>query len=498
MAASGNTTSPSLTEDPGLPTSAVCLVPAFVQVWSAEVPRRVGSVGLLHDPARPAATTFLLGRDGPDPADPAPRITWVRQIPGENLPLGPLTGNKLAHKQLRLLVVPGALEVTNIGAGKVFIDGSPLAQGETRRIAPRAVIQVRGHSMFLFMMRPVVIPVIGRGLGAPHVLGEPDADGLTGEGPTAWRLRAALAAAVLAGGHVFIGGESGTGKERAARGIHRRSGRPGDLVACNAATIVSTLAESQLFGNRAGYPNRGTAATEGLVFAAHGRTLFLDEIGDMTAELQTRLLRALEGWATRLGETQEQRIDVLFIGATNKDFHVAMRLDVFERFVYVVHTPTLARRIEDVTLIARALILDLAKRNPELAGRFVTTDAEGRQDVPFSPLLVRTLIGAHYPGNVRDLRNLLVAAMTEQTQGPLLPPADMTPWTAPAPPAPEEEHEADTLLAGLTGGSTEDRIRRTLKANGGNVSRTAKMLDMSRDKLRWWMKKFGIDPSGDE
>jgi transcriptional regulator of acetoin/glycerol metabolism len=74
----------------------------------------------------------------------------------------------------------------------------------------------------------------------------------------------------------------------------------------------------------------------------------------------------------------------------------------------------------------------------------------------------------------------------------------MTPWTAPAPPAPEEEHEADTLLAGLTGGSTEDRIRRTLKANGGNVSRTAKMLDMSRDKLRWWMKKFGIDPSGDE
>jgi DNA-binding NtrC family response regulator len=238
-------------------------------------------------------------------------------------------------------------------------------------------VQIRGNAMFLFVMRPVVVTVPGRGLGPPHAFGEPDADGIAGEGPATWTLRAAIASAVLADCHAFVAGESGTGKELVARAIHRQSGRGGMLIICNAATLVSTLAESLLFGNIANYPNPKTPERKGLVGEAHKGTLFIDEIGEMTKELQTRLLRALENRVTRLGETVERTVDVRFVGATNQDHGVVMRLDVFRRFPYVVYAPTLAQRIEDVPLIASALVQDIAKENPRLTAPFVTTDAAG-------------------------------------------------------------------------------------------------------------------------
>jgi DNA-binding NtrC family response regulator len=91
-----------------------------------------------------------------------------------------------------------------------------------------------------------------------------------------------------------------------------------------------------------------------------------------------------------------------------------------------------------------------------------------------------------------------VQAMTEQTKGPLLPPADMTPWTKPPPAAPESARDIDDLLAGLGGGLTEAAIRRALKATGGNQAQAARKLRVSRDTLRWWMKKYGIESREDD
>ncbi len=493
MADSGNTTSPALTEDPVPGGFGVRFVPALVEVWNAEDPARVGAAALLHDPANPARVHFLLGRDRPAPDDPAHRLVHVRQVPGDNLPVGPLEGIKIAHRQFDLTVIPGGLEVENVGTPKVFIDQQLLAHRSKRRIAPGSILHVRGHSMFLFIMRPVVITVPGRGLGPPHVMGEPDDDGIAGESLEAWRHRAELAQAALARGNVLINGPTGTGKELAARALHRRLARKGLLISQNAATIQPTVAELTLFGNRAGWPNKGTLATRGWIFEAQFGSMFLDEIGELPREMQTRLLRALEGWAAHMGETVEQAIDVLFIGGTNRDLTTVLRPDVHARFVFTVHTAPLSRRLEDIPLLARAVVLHEWRKNKELAGPFVTTDAAGRPQVNFSPALIHALLGAHYPSNTRDLRNLLVRAMTEQKEGPLLPPADMSPWTAPPPPAPEPPPDAEELLAGLGGGKSEASIRRALKQAGGNVTEAARLLGITRDKLRWWMKKYGID-----
>ncbi len=500
MDESGNTTSPAPTEDPGLASPADRLVPALVDVYNKDDPSHVGATSLLHDPAHPAATVFLLGRDGPDPRDAAPSLAWMRQVPGENVPLPPLRGLAIAHDQLRITVVPGGLEIENRGTPKVFIDQQALAKDAKRRIGPGSVIQIRGHSMFLFVMRPLVVTVPGRGLGPLHAFGEADADLIVGEGPVAWRFRAQLAQAALAGGCALIQGESGTGKELAAGGIHRRWGRTGKLVAQNAATIQPTVAELTLFGSRKDWPNKGTPARTGWVFEALEGTLFLDEIGELPDAMQARLLRVLEGWAANMGESLERRVDVRILGGTNRDLSAVLRLDFWRRFVFTVHTPSLAQRIEDITLLARYLVLREGKANPKLVEPFVTTDAAGRQQVQFSPALVLAMLGAHYPGNLRDLRNLLVRAMTEQSEGPLRPPADMTPWTKPSLPEPAAPPDADDLLAGLRGGRqlTQGTIWQALARADGNQSEAAKLLGITRDKLRWWMKKYRIDRPGDD
>ena len=122
MADSGNTTSPAPTEDPGVAAPADRFVPALVDVWNKDDPGHVRATALLHDPAHPAATVFLAGRDGPGPADPVPRLVWMRQVPGENVPLPHLRGLAIAHDQLRITIVPGGLEIENRGTPRVFID----------------------------------------------------------------------------------------------------------------------------------------------------------------------------------------------------------------------------------------------------------------------------------------------------------------------------------------------------------------------------------------
>ncbi len=201
---------------------------------------------------------------------------------------------------------------------------------------------------------------------------------------------------------VLIGGETGTGKELLARRLHAASGRAGEFVAVNCATIPEQLAESTLFGHKRGAFTGATDANKGLVRAAHGGTLFLDEVGDLPPPMQTRLLRVLqEGTVVPVGETADVRVDVRVVAATHRDLRRMVtdgtfREDLYFRLaMYEVVLPPLRERGRDVVTIARAL----------LAGGI-----HGARPCSLSRTAEAVLVGQAWPGNVRELEGVLFRA----------------------------------------------------------------------------------------
>jgi two-component system nitrogen regulation response regulator GlnG/two-component system response regulator HydG len=497
VSGSGNTTVPSSTDDLAGLASAPRLVPSLAIAWSKQQPERVGEVALLDGGN---GSTWTLGRDDEGYADAAARVRFFRQRPGSSVDAGPLTGEKISRSQLRLRRSAAGLELENIGKGVVLLDGK-LVEAGWRPLKPGGVIMLRGHSVFLHVMRPLALPVPRRPVSF-HDFGEPDADDLVGEAPPTWELRENLAAAVRTFSHVLLRGPSGTGKELVAHAIHRRSGRRGAFVAANAAAITPSLADSALFGNAANYPNPGTPERLGLIGEAQGGTLFLDEIGELPEELQARLLRAVEGEYMRLGESKVRRSDILLVGATNRGLS-RVKHDLRKRFGYVLEMPPLSARLEDVPLLARSLVLQATNgKMREAALPFVYEGATGRAEVHMAPALILAMLKAPLDGNVRDIRNILGVAMAEGSEPPLMPPADMSQWVLPTipppaaqPPAQEEVPGAEELLDGF--GPTKGDMLSALDKHGWHLGRTADGLHMSRDQLKRRMKKFGIErPKG--
>jgi DNA-binding NtrC family response regulator len=384
--------------------------------------------------------------------------------------------------------------VENIGKAVLLVDGERVEQGKTCPVRPGAILLLPGHSVFLLIERPLTLPPLDSDAPPVHDFGEADADGIVGESPAIWKLRSDVTAALRTARHALVNGQSGTGKELVAQAIHRRSGRRGMLVAFNAATLTPTLADSILFGNVANYPNPGVPERPGLFGQAEGGTLFLDEIGELPIDAQARFLRALEGESTRLGDSRARKIDVLLVGATNRELG-RVKHDLQMRFAFVVRTPSLAERLEDIPLLARLLVLEEARTNPGLAGPFVRPGVGGRLEVDFAPALIQTVLRAWYSGNVRDLRNLLLRAMNDKRDPPMLPPRDMTPWMhSPPLPAPSTP-SVEALLGGVRGapGPSAERILDELTRNNGRRAPTAKALGMKdRFELDRRMKKLGI------
>ena len=415
---------------------------------------------------------------------------FVRQLPEGVIDDGPLDGDRLSRRQLRVDVTPDGATVCNLGKAMLLIDGVPVDPLVSWPITPGTVLIVRGHSVLFVVKRPLTLLPPGAQAHALHELGEADADGIVGEGPAAWAMRAGLEAAVLAAGNVLILGETGTGKELLAKAIHRRSGRRGQILAYSAANLPPGLVDSILFGNVANYPNPGMPESPGLVGRAEGSTLFLDELGELSLEAQAKLLRVLEGEGLRLGEAKARKVDVLVVGATNRD-RSTFKLDLLMRFRCVLVTPPLSARLEDVTLLARAIVLKEAERNPRLAGPFVYRGPSGRLEVKMAPALVLALLRWSWDGNVRQLGNLLVNAMTENKTPPLMPPAEMSQWrlpptvppppTRPPPKAEAEQEDPDVV--------EERRIREELARHDGRMEPTAKALGLNRHQLARRMTK---------
>jgi len=304
----------------------------------------------------------------------------------------------------------------------------------------------------------------------------PPLEGLVGQAPAMQELYAAVRAFAPMPWPVLILGETGTGKEAVARAVHDLSGRRGPFVAVNGATLDPQLAESTLFGHKKGAFTGAVGSRGGLVEEAQGGTLFLDEIGELPPGVQTKLLRLLqEGTWRRVGEDQERTFDGRVVAATHQAIDQAaqgFRADLYHRLsACVVRTPALRERMSDLP----ALVEHLVARSAEEAS-VVAREAPSE--------VLAALRARAWPGNVRELDNVLKGALARaalREPGPLRV-SDLPPPSDP-PGAPDDDVVWPTSLPQATERFQQRRVRAALEAVGGNRTRAAEQLGVTRQWL---------------
>ena len=287
---------------------------------------------------------------------------------------------------------------------------------------------------------------------------------------------------------VFIYGETGTGKELFAQSIHfggLRQKKP--FLAQNCAALPESLLEGILFGTEKG-GFTGAVDRAGLFEQADGGTLLLDEVSAMPYELQSKLLRVLqEKYIRRVGGSKDILVDVRIIAAVNEppDKLIAagaLRQDLYYRLnVINITIPPLRERKDDIETLTQAF---LKKYNAEY----------GREIWMISEAAMRKLKNHDYPGNVRELENIIMAAVSMAEDEHVLSDADISIQQAMRQGSGGEGgfEEAGRTLAEYLSGIEEEVIRRYLSANGGNVSRTARDLGMLRQNLQHKLRKYGL------
>ncbi len=291
------------------------------------------------------------------------------------------------------------------------------------------------------------------------------------------------------GATVLIVGETGTGKELVARAIHARSTRcEGPFVALNCAAMPENLLESELFGHEKGAFTGADRARAGLFEAAHEGTLFLDEAGEMPAPLQAKLLRVLmDGLVLRVGSRTARQVDVRVVAATHRDLRERVREGLFREDLYYrlavvpLQVPPLRERLEDLPLLAEAM-LQRATRDMGLPERRL------------APAALEKLAGYPFPGNVRELRNLIERACI-LAQGPEIGPEDFPlDGALVAPCRLDPEAFAEGLAFPVNLPEVLDRVERSLVDRALRLSRgvqaeAARTLGISRSDLNYKLKR---------
>ena len=285
---------------------------------------------------------------------------------------------------------------------------------------------------------------------------------------------------------VLITGESGTGKELIAKGIHfsgARAARP--FIAINCAALPETLIESELFGHKRGAFTGSVADTKGKFEEAHTGTLFLDEISSLPLALQPKLLRALqEGEIVRLGESKPRKVDTRIIAATNRNLRTmiedrSFREDLYFRLAVVpVGLPPLRERREDIPLLAEHFLQRARARYK-------------REGLVLEREVFDALRRYSFPGNVRELENtierMVVLARGERITLEDLPEQIRRPSSSAANLLLEFPSEGLSIEA-----VEQEIIRQALEMHGGNQTRVARYLDITRSALIYRMQKYGL------
>jgi DNA-binding NtrC family response regulator len=289
---------------------------------------------------------------------------------------------------------------------------------------------------------------------------------------------------------VLIEGESGSGKEVVARAIHFRSARADrPILQVNCAALPEHLLESELFGHERGAFTDAHTQKRGLFETAEGGSVMLDEIGDLPPGGQAKLLRLLENKTfRRVGGVQELRADVRVIAATNVNLEERVaegrfRADLFFRLNVVrIVVPPLREHLEDVPILTAHFV---ARFNQEMK----------RQVKGVAPAAMELLKAYHWPGNVRELRNVIERAFILHAGADEIRPEHLTPELRKATPG---ARRPEKMVPAVTGeGLVLDDVERKLIAEAmerasGNQSRAARLLGVSRDTLRYRLKKHGM------
>jgi two-component system response regulator PilR (NtrC family) len=318
---------------------------------------------------------------------------------------------------------------------------------------------------------------------------------LLGESAPLARVRQLIGKLARTQAPVYISGESGSGKELAARLIHENSPRRGQpFVPVNCGAIPETLVESELFGYRKGAFTGATEDREGFFQAAHGGTLFLDEIAELPLHTQVLLLRAIQERRVRkVGSTQEEPVDVRIICATNQSLAGMVEAGRFRRDLYSrlnvvdLTMPPLRECREDIPLIASRIMGRLAAQNGVAPPRL-------------SPPALEELMRYDFPGNVRELENILeraIALSPGEELGPealalhrIAPEEDEAEESAPAP-APAQQ-ALDAPLPAYLDRLEREAILQALGKTGFNRTAAARLLGITFRQLRYRMQRLGI------
>jgi two-component system, NtrC family, nitrogen regulation response regulator NtrX len=315
---------------------------------------------------------------------------------------------------------------------------------------------------------------------------------MIGESYAMSKLREQVAMAAPTNGRVLIIGENGTGKELVARNIHSLSRRrTAPFVEVNCAAIPEELIESELFGHVRGAFTGAVADRRGKFEAAHGGTIFLDEIGDMSLKTQAKVLRVLQEQVMEpVGGSTRIRVDARVLAATNKDLPAEIRGGRFREDLYFrlnvvpIFVPPLRERTEDVALLADHFMAMLGREY-------------GRRAKTFDPDAVEALRRYPWPGNVRELRNLVERLMI-MVPGDRVSSRDLTFLEHGIVGTPQAPAHHSSLILPLHDARDEfekEYILRALAAQQGNMSRTAEVLGVERSNLYRKMRAFGIMPA---
>jgi sigma-54 dependent transcriptional regulator, acetoin dehydrogenase operon transcriptional activator AcoR len=383
---------------------------------------------------------------------------------GAGLRLGPQTltldDPQVSTRHARLTWKQGQVLVEDLGSSNgTRIDGKEL---QAPAVLDEGAILEVGHTFLCWSEVPLALAVqLEQGLKlGRHDVRSPSFGAL---------LLPALRAASMRES-VLLLGETGSGKDVFARELHALSRRTGEFVAVDAGAVPETLFESIVFGHERGAFTGALAARVGELVRADGGTFFLDEVGNLATSSQARLLRALEsGEVTPLGARAPRKVDVRVIAATNAALALGFREDLRHRLSgFVLNLPALRERREDLGVLVRALLVE--------AG--VTSARLGLE-------AARALFQYPFPGNVRELRNVLRRAAVGVSEVSL------------------DELEFDSPVVEATTPSARGRASRpsvetlaaALEAAGGSVSAAARTLQTSPRQLYRWLEHSGIDQS---
>jgi two-component system response regulator HydG len=368
--------------------------------------------------------------------------------------------------------VPSAVEAMQRGAFNYLL--KPPNIGQLRAIAERAAESSRLKRANLELQRR-----LDERFGF---------EGVVGESPQMRDVIERLKRIAPTNASVLIEGATGVGKELVAQAIHQNSPRKNKpFVALNCAALSENILESELFGHVKGAFTDASSDRVGKFEYAHGGTMFFDEVGDMPQPTQIKLLRVLEnGEITRVGSNTPIKVNVRVLSATNRDLEAAIaagtfRSDLYHRLkVVTIRLPTLVQRIGDVPILIEYFIRQFsARHNKQIKG--------------MTPAARRRLMGYDWPGNVRQLRNVVESMVVVDYDG-LLDLDDLPEELADKSPSGEQSPTAS--LAALAGRPLTELerlfIAETLRLTGGNREEAAKMLGIGQRTLYRKIKEFGL------